>query len=49
MQFNNYFTWYKDDKAWLRYAVVGLVVLTGLKCLNSWYASVAYAGCCCDG
>lgn len=41
--------WYKDDKAWLRYAVVGLVVLTGLKCLNSWYASVAYAGCCCDG
>ncbi|EJD37557.1 hypothetical protein AURDEDRAFT_173414 [Auricularia subglabra TFB-10046 SS5] len=47
-QFNNYFTWYKDDKGWLRCAVFGLVVLTGLKCLNScattWIAQVEYFG-----
>ncbi|KZV97910.1 hypothetical protein EXIGLDRAFT_832525 [Exidia glandulosa HHB12029] len=47
-QFNNYFTWYKDDKPAMRYAVIGLIVLTGLKLLDScaavWISHVEYFG-----
>ncbi|KZV95964.1 hypothetical protein EXIGLDRAFT_818728 [Exidia glandulosa HHB12029] len=47
-QFNNYFNWYKDDKTWLRVAVVALVILTTLKMLDScavtWIAQVEYFG-----
>lgn len=35
-QFTNYFSWYKDDKPLMRYAVMGLIVLTLLKLLDSW-------------
>ncbi|KZV83777.1 hypothetical protein EXIGLDRAFT_754205 [Exidia glandulosa HHB12029] len=34
-QFSNYFSWYKDDKPLMRYAVMGLVLLTILKLLDS--------------
>ncbi|KZV99210.1 hypothetical protein EXIGLDRAFT_762747 [Exidia glandulosa HHB12029] len=47
-QFVNYFTWYKDDKPLMRYAVIGLIILTCLKLLDScaavWIAHVEYFG-----
>ncbi|KAJ7662239.1 hypothetical protein DFH06DRAFT_1398385 [Mycena polygramma] len=33
-QFVNYFTWYRDDKRWLKAAVAGLSLLTSLKTIQ---------------
>ena len=35
-QFNNYISWYKEDKLHLRLMVYVLIVLTTLKCIDSW-------------
>ncbi|KAJ7872796.1 hypothetical protein B0H14DRAFT_159213 [Mycena olivaceomarginata] len=47
-QFVNYFTWYRDDKTWIRIIVVVLLVMNALKSVQAfaviWVQNIVYFG-----